>query len=146
MENDGRNGFRYGCCTSVYRRDTYCYTRLLLQFVKRGRGGKKRKQGSDTLGNVAIAFVFIVIGKITFIELDAYPRTMKWKKGGKIGHDTSFETTPQFSFARNFIVYICIYKLKRITTSMINSCYFPEDEDHVPLIERWFKFLKILGK
>ena len=28
---------------------------------------------------------------------------------------------------------------------MINSCYFPEDEDHVPLIER-FKFLKILGK
>lgn len=112
---------------------------------KRGKG-EKRKQGSDTLGNVAIALVFIVIGKITFIELDAYPRTMKWKKGGKIGHDTSFETTPQFSFARNFIVYICIYKLKRITTPMINSCYFPEDEDHIPLIERWFKFLKILGK
>lgn len=50
--------------------------------MKRGRGeGKKRKQGSDTLGNVAIALVFIVIGKITFIELDAYPRTMKWEKG-----------------------------------------------------------------
>lgn len=90
MANDGRNGFRYGWCTSVYCRDTYCYTRLLLQFVKRGRerseGDKKRKrrkQGFDTLGNVAIAFVFIVIGKITFIELDAYPRTMKWKREGR---------------------------------------------------------------
>lgn len=39
-------------------------------------------------------------------------------------------------FFRAKLHRVYTYKLKWITTPMINSCYFPEDEDHVPLIER----------
>lgn len=79
-----------------------------------GEGGedRKRKEGFDSLGNVGIAFVFIAIGKITFIELDAYPRTVKWKREGRSVHTRYIH----YNFlSRMNINIIRELKIKRIT-------------------------------
>lgn len=118
-------------------------TRIVIPvfYCKRG-GGKKRtrrKQGFDTLGNVGYRVRVYSDWKDYVYWARCVSTDYEMEKGRKIGHDTSLET-PQFSFAWNSIVYIYI----NLTTPMINKnlrkCYFPEDKDHVPLIQRRSKF------